>query len=486
MIITLTRYDGGLHVHPATPYIRTALTYSHRSSEVRNYKREDVFTRKELFELDGQGGLCTLQGFFRRLETVVAKHHDQAAVVDTREKIPQPNWEVAKTWIGKLRDYQVEPYVDLLVKSQTDSGLCVCTGGFGKSFAMQFLYASYHHMNTIVAVPYKQVFKQLYKQFKEAFPDKDIGLYGDGSTKIGQDITITTYASLKNCALEKCELLLADEVQCCTGEEKQQVFGSIQPVRAFGFTATDKNFFNGAEKLLVGLFGERLVYIDYQEAEKVGAVVKGYVYMIRVPADAASINARDARDAINKGIQKSSYRNKLVGRTCAAIPKELQTLVFVDIVNDHLIPLHGEMPAGTRFVHRNGSKKELGAYACSNKQQTQTIEAFANNEFQFLIATDALRAGADFQNCRVVVQASGGSSEVEILQEAYRGSRILTEEKQKELGVGPKTHFVLIDFFDEHHESLQGMSFARQRIYKKEGWEVKVIDSVDQIPWERH
>ena len=144
------------------------------------------------------------------------------------------------------------------------------------------------------------------------------------------------------------------------------------------------------------------------------------------------------------------------------------------------------MPKDVKFLHRESSKKNVGSFALSNKQQNEIIQDFSDNKFKVLIASDAFRAGVDIPNCRVVVQATGGSSKVEVLQEAYRGSRILTQEYMDRFNLPPKTHFVLIDFMDNHDSVLENMAAKRIKYYKEQGWSVKTIDSVEQINWNNY
>jgi len=160
--------------------------------------------------------------------------------------------------------------------------------------------------------------------------------------------------------------------------------------------------------------------------------------------------------------------------------------VFVDRINTHLIPLMMYMPAGTQYIHRGSSKKKHGAYALTGKRQDQIAESFSNNEFQHLIATDAFRAGVDVPNIRVVVQAAGGSSKIEVLQEALRGSRTLKEEDRERFGVTPKTHFCLIDFVDQHDDSLMGMTQKRIKYYRDQKWQINFVKHPREIDWYRY
>jgi superfamily II DNA or RNA helicase len=260
----------------------------------------------------------------------------------------------------------------------------------------------------------------------------------------------------------------------------------MKPIRLFGFSATTEGLFNNSDKLLKGIFGEDLIYFPYEDAEEAGAVVPGMVYMVRMPDDLIIDNYTNIEGKFKHGIKRCDKRNEIIGKACALIPKEWQTIIFIDHVKDHLVPMYKYMPQDTRYLHRESSKKNVGSFALSAKQQNKTIEEFSNNEFKLLIASDAFRSGVDIPNCRVVVQASGGSSKVEVLQEAYRGSRILTEEQMKRFDLTPKTHFVLVDFMDNHDPTLEGMAKKRMKYYEEQGWTVKVVDNPAQIDWYKH
>jgi len=478
--ITITRIDGALRVNPAPPYISDFLYYSHRSFKTVNYKRVNNFEKKALHVPDGEGGVITLQGFYSRIIGLLDKNMQLYEVVDLRTKLPEIDWDAVKA--QGLRDYQITPTAEFLVAAQADSGIVNATGGYGKTILQAVTYAAFSSLRTILAIPLKQVARQTYKKFKERFPDVHVGLCGDGARDPSEQITITTFRSFLHASPEKCQLLLVDELQQATGDTFQEHMRQARPIRVFGYTATDKNLFNNADKMITGLFGERLIHIDYPEAEEVGAVVPGYVYMLEVP-EGFAVHAASMEGKIKQGIKVNRARNQLIGQVCSKVPAGWQCLTFVDHVADHLVQLHSYMPEGTKYLHRESSKKRVKEFALTGKQQDAVIAGFENNEFTQLIATDAFRAGVDIPNLRVVVQGAGGTSEIELLQEALRGSRTLPEERRAELAVSPKTHFVLIDFQDNHDDVLARMADKREGIYKAQGWKVRRIQSVDQIDW---
>jgi superfamily II DNA or RNA helicase len=483
MNINITLVDGGIRVYPFTDYITKHLKYAHRSIETVKFKRQTVFKDRLLYDTDGQGGLYTLQGFFVKICKLIHKNKDTYNVTDLRTKLPPIDWPAVKE-VG-LRAYQIDAVVQMLIEGEKNSGIVRACGGFGKTYCQAFTYAAWNSLNTILAIPLAQVFRATYKKFVELFPDKHIGRVGDGFNDISKDITITTFKSLDKCAVEKCQLLLVDELQGCSGEHIQNVISSIKPIRIFGYTATDEGLFNGADRLLTGLFGERLIDITYEEGKVMEAVVPGIVYMLKTPN--YLVNSMSIEGKIASGIKNCKPRNQLIAKVVTKIPEGWASLTFVDHIADHLIELYKLMPTGVKYVHRGTSKKELGVYALSVKQQQEVIDDFINNKFLHLIATDAFRAGVDIPHLRVVIQASGGSSQIEVIQEALRGSRTLSEAAMAKLGISePKDCFVLIDFLDNHDDTLHNMSLKRIKYYKEQGWEINFVENVSEIDWKKH
>jgi len=481
MNIEVTRFDGGLRIKPGPPYIQKFLKYQHREMKTVNWKRQCVFEQRLLYTVGSENDLYTFPGFAHAIQALIEKNLDTCKMIDLRTPMPAPDWARVKQI--KLRDYQVDMVLDMLFKGQADSGVVNATGGSGKTYLQAITYAAWNNLNTILTIPLKQVVIQTYEKFKQLFPDKHIGIVGDGKNDISSDITIATFRSLKNCALEKCELLLVDEMQSAGQPTFQSCLNQIKPYRIFGYSATTEGMFNNTDKLLKGIFGDDLIYFPYDEAEDAGAVVPGVVYMVRMPNIFLPDSQMSIETRLRNGIKRNATRNELIGKVCSKIPDKWQAIVFIDHVKDHLVPLFKYLPKGARYLHRETSKKNVGTFALSPKEQNQTIDDFSNNRFETLVASDAFRAGVDIPNCRVVIQASGGSSKVEVLQEAYRGSRILTTEQREKFDLPEKTHFVLVDFMDNHDTVLESMAKKRMEYYKQQGWTIKIVNTPDEIDW---
>ena len=479
MNIEITRFDGGLRINPSPPYVLKYLKYFHRGMKTVRFRRECVFEERLLYSLDKDGYLFTMPGFYKPIVKMIKKFSDTCTVVDLRTPMPEIDWNRVKKI--KLRAYQPDLVVDMLLAAMDDNGVVNAAGGIGKTYLEALLCTAFSELNIIVAIPLKEVVTQTYKKFKELFPDKHIGIIGDGMNDISTDITITTFRSLKSCALEKCEMLIVDELQSAGQPTFQNCLLKMHPRRVFGFSATPDGTFNNTDKLLRGVFGEDIVFFPYIKAEAVEAVVPGFVYMVKMPQDYVAGNYDTIETKFKYNVKKNDVRNALIGKVCSLIPDGWQTILFVDHVKDHLVPLFKYLPKDAKYLHRDSSKKSAGAFALTNKQQKEIALQFANNEFKTLVATDAFRAGVDIPNCRVVIQAASGSSKVEVLQEALRGSRILTDEQIEKFGLTKKTHFVLVDFMDNHDPMLEGMARKRIQYYKEQGWDVRIVDNADEI-----
>lgn len=127
MNLTITRIDGAVRVTPAPPYLVEYLRYSHRSFKTERYQRVNHFETRLLHRIDGEGGIITLQGFFEKICKLIHKNNDTFVVEDQRTPLPEIDWNRVKE-IG-LRDYQVEPVTEFLLKAKEHSGIVNATGG---------------------------------------------------------------------------------------------------------------------------------------------------------------------------------------------------------------------------------------------------------------------------------------------------------------------------------------------------------------------
>lgn len=479
MEINIVRTDTGLHIYPLPPYLEKYLHYTRRSFETVKFRRVNKFEKIALYSKDEDAICHTFGGFYHQVISLIEKNFDVANVKDNRTQFKNPDLHRVKKL--DLRDYQIEDVVRIITANE--SGIVKAATGWGKTFAAAAIYAAFNQLNTIIATPSRNVFNSMMKKFVKLFPEKHIGGMGAGHKDIGSDLTIATFKSLSLCALEKCELLIVDEIQESTAPVIQDCIASVNYKRVFGLTATDEKLFNNSDKLIKGIYGERLVNIEYDESVEIGAVVPVTVYMLKVPEHIVSARTTEAK--IKKGIKTSKIRNGLIGDVIKAIPNKWQSLTFVDTIEDHLKTLLEYVPKDVKYVHRKAKieNEKNKHFELSGKEQDKICEEFLNNEIQHIIATEALSTGTDFPNLRVVILGQGGSSFVALTQKVGRGSRVLMEEDRERLQVDKKTRCIVIDFQDNHDDVLANMAEKREEIYAEHKWEVIKVDKISDIQW---
>ena len=93
------------------------------------YKRECTFVERLLYATDPDGSIYTLPGFYKDIVGLANKNMDTVETVDIRTKMPDPDWEAVKRI--RLRDYQLQPAVDMIFGGMEDGGVINATGGFG-------------------------------------------------------------------------------------------------------------------------------------------------------------------------------------------------------------------------------------------------------------------------------------------------------------------------------------------------------------------
>ena len=137
MKLTITRVDGALSVRPSPPYLTEYLQYFHRGFKLVNYRRVNDFDLRLLHQIQQDGSMITLPGFFDQILKLINDNGDAADVIDNRTALPPVDWAAINgiNWKGigstGLRDYQFQPVAEFLTKAQHSSGIVNAAGGFG-------------------------------------------------------------------------------------------------------------------------------------------------------------------------------------------------------------------------------------------------------------------------------------------------------------------------------------------------------------------
>lgn len=148
------------------------------------------------------------------------------------------------------------------------------------------------------------------------------------------------------------------------------------------------------------------------------------------------------------GIVSNSLRNRRIVSLCGGY-KEQAVLILVGTV-EHGNKLAAEIP-GSVVCHSG-----MGA-----KKRRLAIAGFRNGELGCMISTSLCDEGFDAPRAAVLIMACAGRSPTKAEQRTGRVLRLFEG----------KTHGIIHDFIDTQHPMLASQSKARQRTYKKLGYE---------------
>jgi superfamily II DNA or RNA helicase len=175
------------------------------------------------------------------------------------------------------------------------------------------------------------------------------------------------------------------------------------------------------------------------------------------------------------GISENKYRNQLVAqlsvilnRTGRSVLILVNTKVQGQLIKDIL---------SSYFSTDNFSKHLHSIEFVNSKTPTNLLEEIlqsfiAKKEVKVLIGTSVLGEGVDLPTADSLVYAYGQKAEVTLTQNAYRIGT----------AVKGKTHAILVDFSDRHHNKLLHHSLERANTYYDEDtFDVSVLNKAEDF-----
>lgn len=245
--------------------------------------------------------------------------------------------------------------------------------------------------------------------------------------------------------------------------------------RRFGFTATPEGRFDGADAKMEAVFGPRLYFMSYQEAQQLGMVLPIRVEWLPIHMDNP---APDAKGVIKDrlGIWRNHVRHAVIAERLRQVPPDEQVLILVETI-EHGAYLKHHLP-DYRLVYSNCNPTDYQNYLrmgylnehddpyVTDYHRAQYREAFEDRRLLRAIATN-WDTGVDFTGLQVLVAAQGKASKIMAYQGPGRVSR-LCQAIGKEKGL-------VIDCVDYFDKTLLERGRNRWRHYDEHGWEQVIL-----------
>jgi len=359
-----------------------------------------------------------------------------------------------------LREDQMEA-VSIAVR--TERGVLKSATGTGKSYLMLGILCCIDPTeNVLILCHNTSIIQQLYDEFKTFF--KSIQMFGGDVDPLEKfkpfkkQIILSTIQSFvlldpKNYC-DYFSAVFIDEmhrISSLDGTYGKVLSNILAPMR-LGFTATPPTTME-AIFAYESLLGPIIFEFGINKAAEKDVLAKPRVKLIKAQYPPDLRDMRDYHTVYYHGIVNNKSRNRQaieIIRDCVA--RDESILVFVNKIEhgNNLLEIADEVGLELGFVQ--GSSTTEVRERVKHELKTGGMKA--------VVATSVWKEGINIPSLNNILNAGGGKSEIQTLQNVGRGLRI-TEDKKT---------IVIYDFFDSGHHYLIEHAGQRICIYMSNDW----------------
>lgn len=482
---TITLGRGAIVVADPPSGLKDVLTYWKRelTYDAARHVRAVKGHYENLYSEAG-GKLTTLPGFGHRIIEHMRKTGTEFTVKDSRRPLPEPDMEKACTG---LRDYQIEPVITTLLSG---GGILSAATGFGKTVMASAIIRAFDPDKmklrgtplTVFAAPDKDINRKNWESLTQLLPDREVGLVMSGVRKFSEDVQVITLDSLHLLNPSDIGILIVDEVHTSASATRFESISKVLDAARWGVSATPSGRFDGGDRVIEGLFGPVVCQRTYQDAVRLGALVPIKVYWVKAPSPKVGMsyyNKYKTRDAkIRAAIINNPPYSKMVADLILKTPEDKSILCFTQWIAQ-MANVHDHCP-DVEYVHAQ-TKEGVGTIGpITSKKRKEIYDRMASGEARKMLATMCWKQGVDFPSLDIVVNASGGGSEIVAKQIPGRASR----------RADGKDIAYVVDFVHEWDVDENGKNgpllssdMSRRRSYRELGFEQITVDTIYDLPF---
>ena len=312
-----------------------------------------------------------------------------------------------------LRNHQLDI---IAIASKKDFGVIVAPPGSGKTIIGLKIIADRRQLALII-VHRKQLLEQWSERI-EAFlgiPKRDIGVIGQGKSKIGKQITLATIQSLPK-QLEYVQnqfgIIIVDECHHVPAETFRNTIGELQAFYLYGLTATPFRKYNDG-KLIFTHLGEVIANVQSTEIEnyKLAKITIRNTELI-VPYNSKTDNF----ESLSKILVHDTARNNLILEDVKTELNQGKKVVIITERKEHIDTLYLFLKQCYEVIALSGEDSTT-----SKKSKWGILQ---QGNFQVLITTGQyFGEGTDLQNINCLFLVYPFSFEGKLIQYIGRVQR---------------------------------------------------------------
>lgn len=328
----------------------------------------------------------------------------------------------------------------------------------GKTYIIAYIIQVLEY-SAVVVVPTRALLLQTADRLEELL-GIEVGRIG-ADHDCALDVTVVTIASLGKWLgydLKNNRALVVDE---CHHSSAPTLFDNLMQVPAsyrIGVSGTPLTYDDLKDLKLMGATGPVVYTLSNADLIEDGYSAKPEIKFVSI--DVPKIGSMVEYDeAYRQGIAQNEVRNSIIGHICQIEAERGPILVLTNWI-EHLNEIMRFMPLEMSAMSVTGQS--------STQAMRQGLDWLREGQVDILVATDVFGEGIDVPSIATLILAGGGKTHIKLLQRIGRGLRV----------TDAKDVIHVWDFLDDTSHYLFEHSEARYQLYKAEGFDIELDDSI--------
>lgn len=436
---------------PLINFLKEELNFTNSEYFIKKKSGKNTFGTEKYFKLveETENQIIIPRGFIGKLLRFCKEQNLEFDFQDNR-KLKD---EISYSFNATLRNHQ-EKIVETV--SKKDFGVIVAPPSSGKT-VMGLKIISEKKQPALIVVHRKQLLEQ-WQERVQAFigiPKQEIGIIGQGKTKIGKQITIATIQSLPK-QIEQIHnqfgTILVDECHHIPAETFRNTIDKLNTFYLYGLTATPFRKYND-DKLIFAFLGEIISEITSNEIEN---FQHAQIIVRNTNLDVPFNSKTDNFETLSKILVHDSERNKLILNDIKNEIQKGKRIAIITERREHINTLYLFLKQSYEVVTLSGDDSEN-----NRKSKWQTLQ---QGNFQILITTGQyFGEGSDLSNISSLFLAYPFSFKGKLIQ--YIG-RVQRSE------INP----TIYDYRDIKIDYLNKLFLKRNTYYRKIAKQASLFD----------
>ena len=443
-------------------FLKEELNFANSEFFIKKKSGRNTFETTRYFKLveETESEIFIPRGFIGKLLRFCKESQIEFEFLDNRKL--EPSFLFA--FNAALRNHQLGA---IEAVSKKDYGVIVAPPGSGKTVIGLKIIAD-KRQPALILVHRKQLLEQWTERI-EAFlgiPKRDIGVIGQGKSKIGKHITVATIQSLPK-QIESVQnqfgTIIVDECHHVPAETFRNTIEKLEAYYLYGLTATPFRKYNDGKMIFTHL-GEIIANIQTTEIEN----YKQAKIIIRNTELNVPFNSKtDNFESLSKILVHDTARNKLILEDVKTELNQGKKAVIITERKEHIDTLYLFLKQWYEIIALIGEDSET-----SKKAKWKILQ---EGNFQVLITTGQyFGEGTDLQNISCLFLVYPFSFEGKLIQ--YIG-RVQRSE------INP----TIYDYRDYKIDYLNKLFLKRNTYYRKIDKQVTLFDEPkDEIKTSNH